>query len=185
MLGRPGDNSNQCAQGYNCPAPSVSLDRYAPIQSRYIDAGAGGPNPFTFTATANVSWLTLTPSKGDLSPSNPESRVEGTVDWSKVTGQETAVITFNATVDGKVTQTTQVYYVATNYAAESGFTGFVEGDGGISIEAAHASRNTSVSGVTWTELPGYGKTLSGVTPWPRLGNNGANFSVGSGPALFV
>lgn len=61
--------------------------------------------------------------------------------------------------------------------------GFVEGDGGISVEAAHATRNISVSGVTWTELPGYGKTFSGVTPWPRTGNNGNNFTVGNGPSL--
>ena len=64
-----------------------------------------------------------------------------------------------------------------------GFSGFVEGDGGVSIEAGHASRNTSVSGVTWTELPGLGRTLSGVTPWPRMGHGGANFSAGTGPSL--
>ena len=58
-------------------------------------------------------------------------------------------------------------------------------DGAVSIEAAHATRNTSVSGVTWVELPGYGRTLSGVTPMPRNANNGANFSVGSGPSLYA
>ena len=63
--------------------------------------------------------------------------------------------------------------------------GFVEGDGGISIEAAHASRNTTVNGVTWTELPDYGRTLSGVTPWPRTGNDYNNFTVGSGPSMYV
>ena len=61
----------------------------------------------------------------------------------------------------------------------------MEGDGGISIEAAHASRNTTVNGVTWTELPDYGRTLSGVTPWPRTGNDYNNFTVGSGPSMYV
>ena len=42
-----------------------------------------------------------------------------------------------------------------------------------------------MEGVTWRELPGYGKTLSGVTPLPRSGNGGANFSVGEGPSLCV
>lgn len=63
--------------------------------------------------------------------------------------------------------------------------GFVEGDGGVSIEAAHTSRNTSIDGITWTELPGYGKTVSGITPWPRTGNNGGNFTAGSGPSVYV
>ncbi|KAH8117866.1 hypothetical protein DFH11DRAFT_863501 [Phellopilus nigrolimitatus] len=75
------------------------------------------------------------------------------------------------------------YFVANHTVAPSGFEGFVEGDGGISIEAPHASRNTSVSGITWVELPGYGKTLSGVTPWPRTGNDFNNFTAGSGPSI--
>lgn len=63
-----------------------------------------------------------------------------------------------------------------------GSAGFVEGDGGVSIEAAHAARNTSVDGITWTNLPGYGNTLSGVTPWPRGGED-LNFTVGTGPSM--
>ena len=64
------------------------------------------------------------------------------------------------------------------------FEGFVEGDGGVSIEAAHASRNTSVAGITWTELPDIGRTVSGVTPWPRGGDE-KNFTAGSGPSMYV
>ena len=60
--------------------------------------------------------------------------------------------------------------------------GFVEGDGTVSIEAAHASRNTSVQGITWIEMPGLGKTLSGVTPWPRGGDE-LNFTAGAGPSM--
>lgn len=62
--------------------------------------------------------------------------------------------------------------------------GFVEGDGGISIEAAHATRNTTVSNLTWVELPGYGKTVSAVTPWPRGGAE-LNFTAGTGPSMSV
>lgn len=64
-------------------------------------------------------------------------------------------------------------------------TGFVEGDGAIAIEAAHATRNTSVGEVAWTEIPNYGRTLSGMTPWPRLGNNETNYTAGAGPSLYV
>lgn len=62
--------------------------------------------------------------------------------------------------------------------------GFVEGGGAIAIEAAHAARNTSVDGLSWLELPGYGRTLSAVTPWPRGGAD-RNFSAGAGPHLYV
>ena len=62
----PGDNPNQCSQGYNCPPPTITLDSNVPLNMRYIDIGAAGPNSFTFTASSNVSWLHLTPSKGNL-----------------------------------------------------------------------------------------------------------------------
>ena len=96
-----------------------------------------------------------------------------------------AQINFNATIPGQPDMGYPAYFVANKTVAPNNFTGFVEGDGGVSIEAAHATRNTSVSGITWTEIPGYGKTLSGVTPWPRSGNNFGNFSVGSGPSMYV
>ena len=52
----------------------------------------------------------------------------------------------------------------------------------MSMEAVHSARNTSVDGITWTELPGYGRTLSAVTPWPRGGDE-QNFTVGTGPSM--
>ncbi|KAL5525645.1 hypothetical protein ACEPAG_6981 [Sanghuangporus baumii] len=181
----PGDNPNQCTQGYNCPPFTLKLDPFVPLNSRFIDVGAGGPAPFTFTAISNVSWLILTPSEGSVSPANPELRVEATVDWSKVEGVQGAQINFNATAQGQKPLSVPVFFLANHTVAPSSFkdTGFVEGDGGISIEAAHSSRNTTVAGITWTELPDYGKTVSGVTPWPRSGNDFNNFTAGSGPSI--
>jgi len=73
---------------------------------------------------------------------------------------------------------------ATNNLAgvPNNFTGFVESLGVVSFEAAHAMRNNSVEGYHWKELPGLGRTLSGVTPWPREADQG-NFSAGAGPSL--
>jgi len=64
-----------------------------------------------------------------------------------------------------------------------GFKGFVEGSGAIAFEAAHATRNTSVNGIAWTEIQGYGRTLSGVTPFPRDISHDTSFPAGTGPAL--
>ena len=100
-------------------------------------------------------------------------------------GNPLAQINFNATIPGQPDMSYPAYFVANKTAAPSNFTGFIEGDGGISIEAEHASSNTSVDGITWTVLPGYGKTLSGVTPWPRSGNDFGNFTPGTGPSMYV
>ncbi len=48
------------------------------------------------------------------------------------------------------------------------------------MEAVHASRNNSVDDISWKELPGIGRTVSGVTPWPRADGN---FTAGEGPSL--
>ena len=120
---RPGDNPNQCALGYGCPPYTMFLDKYVPFNSRFIDVGAGGPTPFTFTATSNESWLTLTPNKGSVSPSNPELRVEATVDWSKVQGSQMATINFVATASGQMPLNVPVFFVANHTVAPSGFHG--------------------------------------------------------------
>ncbi|KAF4586297.1 hypothetical protein EYR38_010572 [Pleurotus pulmonarius] len=182
----PGDNPNQCSQGFNCGPPSVSLDSNDPFGNRFIDVGAGGPTPFTFTVTSNASWLQLSPSQGSISPGSPEQRVFVSVkNWNSIsTGSSTAVISFKATPQGQPSSTVTVNAAITRNNVPSGFRGFVEGGGVISMEAAHASRNTTVAGISWTELVGYGRTLSAVTPMPRFGdNNGGNFTAGSGPSL--
>ncbi|KAF8968832.1 hypothetical protein BDZ97DRAFT_1654513 [Flammula alnicola] len=178
----PGDNPNQCSQGYSCPPPSMTLDNFSPIVDRYIDVGAGGPAPFTFTAASNVSWLTLTPSKGSISPNAPEQRVlAGVPDWSKLaSGVNSAQITFTATSSGQPPLSVPVMFYATKNTPSGGFKGFVEGTGVISIEAAHATRKTTVQGISWTELPGLGRTVSAVTPMPL---SDATFSAGAGPTL--
>ncbi|KZT02664.1 glycoside hydrolase family 115 protein [Laetiporus sulphureus 93-53] len=157
----PGDNQYQCAQGYSCPKPSLSIDPYLPSGNRYFDIGAGGPVPFNFTATSNVTWVTMSPAAGYISPDAPEQRIFAT-------GQPSMSLT--ATLTANYTQ------------VPNNFTGFIEGDGCVSIEAARPSRNTTVEGIAWTNLPGYGRMLSGVTPWPRGGDE-LNFTVGTGPSI--
>ncbi|KAF5353373.1 hypothetical protein D9756_008047 [Leucocoprinus leucothites] len=178
----PGDNPFQCAQGYNCPPPTVSLDSFSVFPNRFVDVGAGGPNPFTFKVSSNASWVQLSPSSGSISPTTPEQRVFLSVkDWSSLSnGLNTAQITFAATAHGQPPMSVTAFLNANKMSVAEGFHGFVEGDGFVSIEAAHATRNTSVNGVTWKNLPRYGKTLSAVTPWPRTDED---FGVGSGPTL--
>lgn len=97
---RPGDGVNNCAQGYSCPPPTITLDFYAPTNSRFVDIDLGGPTPADFTLSANVTWLKFSAAKGSLKPSNPDTRVEFSVDWDQVQGVQAAQINVNATADG-------------------------------------------------------------------------------------
>ncbi|KAF8601248.1 hypothetical protein BDV93DRAFT_538575 [Ceratobasidium sp. AG-I] len=183
----PGDNSNQCAQGYNCPPPSLpALDPYTPGKTRYIDISAGGPNTFSWTATTNASWLSLSPASGSVSALKPETRVTVSVDWSKLgsaTGYGSISLKSAASKQVGAATSVTVNLAAYGRSPASGFKGFVEGDGGVSIEAVHPTRNSSAGGVAWHALPGLGRTNGGVTPYPVLGNGGKAFRAGSGPSL--
>lgn len=47
-----------------------------------------------------------------------------------------------------------------------GAKGFIESGGVIAIEAEHTSRRIGAKGVKWETIPGYGRTLSAVEPFP-------------------
>ncbi|KAF8900166.1 hypothetical protein CPB84DRAFT_1847416 [Gymnopilus junonius] len=176
----PGDNPNQCSAGYNCGPPTLTIDNFSPIANRYVDVGAGGPAPFTFSVSSNVTWLQFSPSKGSISPNSPEQRVFFNVDWSKLSaGNSFAQISFSASAPGEFPlgpEQISVVFVATKNTPSS----FVEGTGVVSIEAAHATRKTVVQDISWTEIPGLGRTLSAITPLPL---EDTTFSAGAGPTL--
>ncbi|KAF9074379.1 glycoside hydrolase family 115 protein [Rhodocollybia butyracea] len=191
----PGDDMFDCAQQFNCPAPTVLLDPFNPFGNVYIDVGSGGPVPFTWSATSNVSWLSVSTTNGSQSPSSTENRVFISVsDWSQLdAGSTLAQINFTAVASNQSDLLVPVMVEAQNTLPQvpSDFTGqslricFVESSslGVVSFEAAHFARNTSVAGISWKVLPGLGRTLSSITPWPRDGDNGANFSAGTGPSV--
>ena len=78
----------------------MTLDSFDPIKDRYVDVSAGGPAPFEFTVTTNVSWVKLSDTKGSISPDGPEKRIFISVpDWSEV-GSETATALINFTAKG-------------------------------------------------------------------------------------
>ncbi|EJT96984.1 hypothetical protein DACRYDRAFT_112315 [Dacryopinax primogenitus] len=190
----PGDNMYDCAQGYSCPTDyMMPLDPYGPA-TRWADIGAGGPIPFSWTATTNVSWLTISPNSGYIDPSSPattEQRVYMSVNWADAGipdgGQGFALIYFTSAAsssylerEAMATQIVPFVFVTNQTGAPANFSAFVEGDGSVTMEAEHATRNTTVDSTTWTVLPNYGRTLSGVTPFPP---NGGNYTPGTGPSL--
>lgn len=115
----PGDNPFQCAQGYNCGPPTITLDSFNPFQNSYIDVGAGGPASFTFTVSSNASWVKLSPDHGSISPKSTEQRVFVSVpDWSKVAaGANTVALTLTAKSAGQPDLIVPAVFVATNTKA--------------------------------------------------------------------
>lgn len=176
----PGDNSNQCSQGYNCPPPSVPpITPYSPIQSRYFEISAGGPTAFDWTATVTgAPWLHLSETGGHISDPSTVQRVYMTVDWSAVPKgtAQTATIALKPSTG----QSTSVTIIANSVVVPGDFHGFVEDNGVVSIQTEHWSRETAVDGVHWEVLPGYGKNLSAISPQIVVDSR---WAAGSGPSV--
>ncbi|KZW01132.1 hypothetical protein EXIGLDRAFT_761138 [Exidia glandulosa HHB12029] len=179
--GWPGDNRNNCKDGYNCGQPVLAtLSPYGP-RSRYVDVSPSGPKTFTFTATSLAPWLTVSAPKGTVKPDDTPHRVELGVDWKKfpvdATGVQSGIVTFKSSVGDAVNVTVSAIRTAT----PAGFHGFVEADGVVSIEAEHFTRNTPVNGVSLAAFPSFGtRAFSGVSHVPGLA---PSFSAGSGPSI--
>ena len=103
----------------------MTLDNFSPIQDRYIDVGAGGPTPFTFTVMSNVTWLKVSTSRGSISPSTPEQRVFVSIpNWNQLNeGENEAVVDFTATASGQPALVVPVIFIATKNMPSIGFKG--------------------------------------------------------------
>ncbi|KAF7176425.1 hypothetical protein CNMCM7691_002554 [Aspergillus felis] len=145
------------------------MDPYGP-NTRWIDVYSRGTHDFTFTVSPYDSWVKASPSSGKISASgnNTDARIQLSIDWEKVTsGSHMALINVTISSDDYGNfgmPTVQLPVNKTSVPAD--FHGFVESDGTVSMEAEHATRNTSSADVSYAVIPRYGHTLSGVTLLP-------------------
>jgi hypothetical protein len=159
-------------QGTSASYPKVnnlallSVDPYLPpSEVRYIDVFARKNTTFTYEITSNQTYVTLSNSKGTLSAPGTKSDVRSviTVDWNKAPqGLSWATLRVSAS-DGS---STALQLPVNKTRILAAFSGYVESNGVISIEAGHYSSAESKNGVSYVEIPHYGRTLSGVKPWP-------------------
>jgi hypothetical protein len=138
-----------------------AFDPYA-RQSYYVDVFNRGQTPFEFTAQATEPWVVISPDHGLV---ETERRLTISLDLTRVpagthrvavtiTGPERRRFVVQAPVDNP------------SAPARGTFTGFVESNGYVSMEAEHYSRAVTAAGITWQRIPDLGRTLSGVTAMP-------------------
>ena len=167
----PGDDNYHTLSTDSLSVPP--MDPYGP-KTRWIDIFSRGTGPYDFQVSPNNSYVTVMPSSGKLSGAVNETdvRLYISVDWSKAP-VGSSIETINVTSTSKVVSGPYGNYniptilVPLNKtAAPSSFHGFVESDATISIEPEHFTTNTSSKSAYFEVIPGYGRTLSGVTLLP-------------------
>lgn len=161
------------------------MDPYGP-KTRWFDIFARGTEGCNWTVSPWKDYVVTTPNNGYTGGHNgSDTRIYVSIDWSKVPpAPNTTTVNINIT-SSCGTQwgnypAPMVQVPVSNLAVPGNFTGFVESDKHISIEAEHTSRNTVVNNTSYTTLPAYGRTLSGVTLNPVLA---PSQPAGTGPVL--
>lgn len=138
----------------------IRLDTWQ-TDSTYADIFAAGTLPIGYTITCDAPWLRISPRQGTISG---EERIWfSPADGSVPAGLHTATITITPRKGDPITLFLEVFHPE---PLPSGFLGFAESNGHFSIEAAHFSRKSEKNGLSWEEVPGLGRTLSGMTTFP-------------------
>jgi hypothetical protein len=142
------------------PAALPEFDPYrAPTYS--IEVFNRGQAAFDFQARSSAPWLVVTPSRGRV---ETQQRLRVRVDWRRApVGVRHADITIMG-AGGRVVVHAQVRNPVA--PRPDRVRGFVEGGGYVSIEAEHYARAVDAAPIRWTRIPGLGRTLSGMTPFP-------------------
>ncbi|KAF3089403.1 hypothetical protein TWF569_005717 [Orbilia oligospora] len=176
----PGDDNNNAGTFNNNTIVLPVLDTYNAVGSRWIEIFNKGNEPFNFTIKPHNPWIKVSQSTGTVLPSqtsNTDIRVELSVDWANApAGYNIAFIDIESSAPYGDFNMPSIHLPVSKTAVSSGFKGFAESSGYISIEAEHATRKSSAYEV----IPGFGRTKSGV----QLKDNAASTqSAPSGPAL--
>jgi hypothetical protein len=144
--------------------PTLARDGAA---GRWIDVFSRGAAPVAFTAKAGEPWLKVAAAPA---AANGDTRLEVSVDWKAApAGARRVPITLTG-ADGKTVTVTAVVDAAPRKAAKGAF---IEAAGPLAIEAEHHVAATSAGGVSWTTIPGLGRTLSGVSSYPSTAPSSA------------
>lgn len=128
-------------------------------ESRWIDVFNRGSGPFSFSARSEQPWVRIQPAAGKVDSS---LRLEVSVDWAKapLNASETEIVA--ASDHG----TRLPVRLSVSRPPPPPPNGYTEADRYVAIEAMHSTRSVEQDGVGWRELPGFGRSAGGLTPFP-------------------
>jgi hypothetical protein len=126
-------------------------------QVRWIDIFNKGIKPFKFKAASKESWLRISNPVGIV---EKDLRLSVMIDWDKIpAGKNVGKIRIKG-AGKKVTVMVRAFKPA-EITPET-LNGFVEGNGYVSIEAEHFTRNTAAGKSQWSVIEDFGHTLSAM-----------------------
>ncbi|KAK1475773.1 hypothetical protein CTAM01_15648 [Colletotrichum tamarilloi] len=138
--GRTNEESDRTHPSRRDLVPGVTLglmSRYGPVK-RWFDIYSRGPQATHWKAAVEYDWIKLSTSSGTLDPDGEDARIEVTIDWDQVPDDFDEEVLID--IRSEEGDFEQIHLPITSRRILGSFKeGFVEGDGYISIPAAHQS----------------------------------------------
>ena len=160
-------------------ADPLSLPEFTPFgqKSFYFEIFNRGREPFEYTIQTGQPWVMTSSSKGAI---DTAERIEVSVDWSQADNGR-SIVPLTITASGLTSVVVQAVVHNPDLNIEAMKDCFIEANGSIAIEAEHASKIFNNDQMSWLNIPGLGRTLSGMTLKPATAP--VQSPDGSGPYL--
>jgi hypothetical protein len=129
---------------------------------QYIEIFNKGKAAFNYSVQSPVPYVIIKPASGKV---NEQERIWISIDWAKAPHKTVRV---PVTISGPGHKVTVELTINNKTNVKDG--AFHETNGYIAMEAQHYYKVINSAQVSWKVIPGYGRTLSGVTPWPVTAN---------------
>ena len=147
QLSWPGSDSQACLPGFDVFNQ----------QRRSVDIFNRGKGSYEYSVRADKPWIQISSPRGIVTS---QVQVWVSVDW-KNAPNDSAFATLIVNGENSEVRVNVVVFNPTNPDPRT-FDGFVEGEGYVSMEAEHFSKDTNAGSDQWIKIPDYGHTLSGM-----------------------
>lgn len=152
--------------------PPLVLERFG-TPDRHVEIFNRGTQPFAVTALSDSAALRLDRTSATVGADGVT--LTARADWTRApAGVSHAMIRIAGP------QALSIPVTLINHPDPPAHAGFVEADGHVVIEASHFDRSIPAAGIAWQVVPGLGRTLSAVTPFPQTAPSQV---AGQGPSL--
>ena len=136
-------------------------------QQYFVDIFLNKNQTINWTATVSENWIGLSKTTGQLNSGmgTQQMRIWINIDWSKLNknGKTTGIISFIA---GEKQVQVDVLALKFNEPELTGYKGFIENNGFISIHASHFARQTNRTTNQWRIIDGLGYSESVIQALP-------------------
>lgn len=155
-----------------------TTDRYH-RQSFYFEVFNRGSRPFDVTITPGQPWVKTSVSQTTVTD---QIRVFVEIDWENAPiGTHKVPISIRSGRRSTVTVHQPIHNFSVNLPI--GFSGFIESNGYVAIEASDFTRKIDSNEAGWVKIPQLGRTSSSMTPLPPLAESADPITNRSAPRL--